>query len=245
MTVTIAKTAICLSQNSLGQAWDKLGQFAGVFHRCSRPGTKILPSGRQKEYALVPEPNVFAIIRVPRAGFAFYDLFKGGDFMCSNGSTGRICKIFLILPLLLTVFLISDAAAQYSCDDSHTVKKRTTARRVYEPVYADNKIYNDKGAVYYGDGEILPDPDYYDTRRIARDYGFRDGWYDGKQAGMERDAYHPQNSGDYQKATNGYEDDFGPKRLYKQAYRSAYLSGYRAGFRSIANRSTYRAARNR
>lgn len=27
MTVTIAKTAICLSQNSLGQAWDKLGQL--------------------------------------------------------------------------------------------------------------------------------------------------------------------------------------------------------------------------
>ena len=53
------------SGTSLGQTWDKLGQLAGVFHRCRRLGTKILPSGRQKEYALVPEPNVFAIIRVP------------------------------------------------------------------------------------------------------------------------------------------------------------------------------------
>ena len=94
------------------------------------------------------------------------------------------------------------------------------------------------------EGPVVPDADYYDTARIASDYGFRDGWIDGRDAGMERDAYHPENSGDFQKATNGYEDSFGSKQLYKQAYRSAYMRGYKAGFRSIANRTTIRASRN-
>ena len=78
------------------------------------------------------------------------------------------------------------------------------------------------------------DADYRETSRIARDYGLRDGFEDGEDAGMERDAYHPENSGDYQKATNGYEDSFGDKDVYRASYRSAYLSGYRAGFDSIA-----------
>jgi hypothetical protein len=55
---------------------------------------------------------------------------------------------------------------------------------------------------------------------------------------MERDAYHPENSGDYQKATNGYEDSFGDKDVYRASYRSAYLNGYRAGFDSIARSRT-------
>ena len=39
-------------------------------------------------------------------------------------------------------------------------------------------------------------------------------------------------AGDFKKATEGYEDEFGDKDVYKDAYRSSYLAGYRAGFES-------------
>ena len=82
----------------------------------------------------------------------------------------------------------------------------------------------------------VDEADYAQTNRIARHYGLRDGLEDGQDAAAEADAYHPENSGDYQKATNGYEDTFGDKDLYKESYRAAYLSGYRSGFDSIVRR---------
>jgi len=71
------------------------------------------------------------------------------------------------------------------------------------------------------------------NQQIASHYGFRDGFEDGQEAALERDAYHPENSGDFQKATEGYESDFGDKDVYKDVYRDSYLRGYRSGFRSI------------
>jgi hypothetical protein len=74
---------------------------------------------------------------------------------------------------------------------------------------------------------------YPSSTQIATHYGYRDGFEDGQEAALERDAYHPENSGDFQKATEGYESDFGDKDVYKDVYRSSYLQGYRAGFRSV------------
>jgi hypothetical protein len=79
--------------------------------------------------------------------------------------------------------------------------------------------------------------------QVARQYGYEDGLEDGADAGRERDAYHPENSGDWQKGTNGYEDRFGSKSAYKQAYRAAYLQGYRDGYKQYTNK-TYTNARN-
>ncbi|HEX6126548.1 MAG TPA: hypothetical protein VFZ23_14335 [Pyrinomonadaceae bacterium] len=73
------------------------------------------------------------------------------------------------------------------------------------------------------------------TQRIAGGFGYRDGFEDGQEAALEGDLYHPENSGDYKKATEGYEDEFGDKDVYKDAYRSSYLDGYRAGFESGAS----------
>ena len=70
------------------------------------------------------------------------------------------------------------------------------------------------------------------TQQIAGRYGYRDGFEDGQEAALERDVYHPENSGDYQKASEGYEDTFGDKDVYKDSYRESYLRGYRAGFKS-------------
>jgi len=74
---------------------------------------------------------------------------------------------------------------------------------------------------------------YPSSAQIATHYGYRDGFEDGQEAALERDAYHPENSGDFQKATEGYESDFGDKDVYRDVYRDSYLRGYRAGFRSV------------
>lgn len=74
----------------------------------------------------------------------------------------------------------------------------------------------------------------HSTRQIASGFGYRDGFEDGREAALEGDLYHPENSGDYEKATEGYEDEFGDKDVYKDAYRSSYLKGYSAGFNSGA-----------
>lgn len=71
---------------------------------------------------------------------------------------------------------------------------------------------------------------------VARQYGYRDGLNDGADAAREGDRFHPQNSGDWQKGTNGYEDRFGSKSAYKSAYREAYMQGYREGFNRVNNR---------
>lgn len=75
------------------------------------------------------------------------------------------------------------------------------------------------------------------TQQIAGNFGYRDGFEDGKDAALEGDAYHPENSGDYEKATEGYEDTFGDKDVYKDGYRNSYLQGYHAGFESADDSS--------
>jgi len=73
------------------------------------------------------------------------------------------------------------------------------------------------------------------TQTIAANYGYRDGFEDGRDAAREGDVFHPENSGDYQKTTEGYEDAYGDKDVYKNAYRDTYLQGYQAGFESAVD----------
>jgi len=183
--------------------------------------------------------------------------------MYSKLTTGLIGKVGILLSFLTILVLASDAAAQCYCKNTRQRSARKRVTRTYRTphavrparvVYRTPRSYAVLGESYtrtpgryvavVDDGRILYDADYYETARIASDYGYRDGWFDGRDAGYERDVYHPENSGDFQKATNGYEDDFGSKRLYKQAYKQAYLRGYKSGFRSVASRYTMRNFRN-
>jgi hypothetical protein len=97
-----------------------------------------------------------------------------------------------------------------------------------EPIY----VANDSVATVADDDSQLV-AELNSTQKIAQEYGERDGFQDGREAALEADEYHPENSGDYQKASEGYEDTFGDKDVYKDSYREAYLRGYRAGFDSI------------
>ena len=98
-----------------------------------------------------------------------------------------------------------------------------------EPVYVA-----DASAVLVEEGDAELVAGLHGTQQIAESYGFRDGFEDGRDAALERDEYHPENSGDFQKATEGYEDEYGDKSVYKDAYRNKYLQGYREGFESAA-----------
>jgi hypothetical protein len=51
---------------------------------------------------------------------------------------------------------------------------------------------------------------------------------------LDNDGFEPTDSGDFRKATEGYEDEFGDKDVYRGVYRDSYLEGYRAGFASVA-----------
>ena len=128
--------------------------------------------------------------------------------MYSNRILCNIKKTAILLSLALGFVLISDNAAQ--------------AQNRYNRNERQYRVYT-----YESGSEGL---------RAARQYGYEDGFEDGADAGRERDAYHPENSGDWQKGTNGYEDKFGNKKLYKQAYRQAYLQGYKQGYKQYTDR---------
>lgn len=127
--------------------------------------------------------------------------------MYSNRILCSIKKTAILLSLALGFVLISDNAAQ--------------AQNRYNRNERQYRVYS-----YESGNEGI---------RAARQYGYEDGFEDGADAGRERDAYHPENSGDWQKGTNGYEDKFGNKKLYKQAYRQAYLQGYKQGYKQYTD----------
>lgn len=105
-------------------------------------------------------------------------------------------------------------------------------RRGYNPELVDEE------------GPISFDPNYMDTARIGRDYGFHDGLKKGYFAALERKAYYPEKHGRYKSGTRGYKGRFGNKQIYRESYREGFIRGYRSGYRSVASRETLRAARN-
>ncbi len=145
--------------------------------------------------------------------------------MCSKDILCGIKKTAILLSLAIGLVLISDTAAQ--AQNRHYRNGRQY--RVY--------VYEDRYDRY----------EPFEGTLAARQYGYKDGLEDGADAGLERDAYHPENSGDFKKAANGYEDKFGNKQLYKQNYRQSYLRGYRDGYRKYTNRiyTSPRSYRNR
>ncbi|HEX8368056.1 MAG TPA: hypothetical protein VF604_05910 [Pyrinomonadaceae bacterium] len=142
--------------------------------------------------------------------------------MYSINILSNIKRMAIILSLAFGVVLISDISAQAQYRKSR--QTRVYISREYSRDY-NTREYTDEGM------------------NVAEQYGYEDGLQDGADAGRERDAYHPENSGDWQKGTNGYEDRFGSKKAYRQAYREAYLEGYREGYRRYTGR-TYTNARN-
>lgn len=120
-----------------------------------------------------------------------------------------IKKTAIILSISFGFVLISDASVH--------------AQKRYYRVEGDPRTYRTSAAA--------------EGREVARQHGLDDGFKDGVDAGRERDVYNPTKSGDYKKAKNGYDDDFGNRQLYKQNYRAAYLAGYKRGYRRYTEKT--------
>lgn len=181
-----------------------------------RTTTRIVPAART---VYVP---VREVAYAPR--YVEYDEEDCDDYDdIAYTSSRRVIVTERVYPVAGSRYVVNG----YNGDRLHTTNGYSKAR-----VYLNGSYSN-----------LDVDGDYFSTERIAADYGYRDGFSDGHEVGLERETYNPYKEGDFKNGTNGFEGHFGSKYLYKQAYRDAFLKGYDAGFRSVAQRSTYRAAR--
>jgi hypothetical protein len=170
-----------------------------------------------------------------------------------------------IFALLITIFTVSEAAAQCTCYTRHArhVAYRTRVRRtyhtarvrtVYRTVYvprtrvASYVSYADDNYVAPSSRVVVTEPNYdaYATSttysssyvdRIGYGWGHRDGFKDGWKAALKSRRYDVENNHDYHDANNGYRRQFGSKFLYKTSYREGYAKGYDAGYRSVTGES--------
>lgn len=70
----------------------------------------------------------------------------------------------------------------------------------------------------------------YGNRKIADDYGYRDGAAQGEKDRINGKAYRPNKNDRFEDANHGYQREFGKKDLYKQEYRQAFIHGYQDGY---------------
>ena len=70
-----------------------------------------------------------------------------------------------------------------------------------------------------------------EARRVAQDYGFRDGAQDGRSDFLNRRGFRGSVNGAYRNADHGYNRRFGDRERYKDVYREAYRRGYEDGYR--------------
>jgi hypothetical protein len=145
--------------------------------------------------------------------------------------TYRTARVAKVRPVYRTVYVPAARVASYvayadkdDCDEAYTPTARVVVR---EPVYSYGRVSASS----------------YDTERIARGWGKRDGFKDGWKAALKYREYDPEDNGDYRDANNGYKERFGSKFLYRTAYREGYLQGYDSGFRSVSRGETYGAVR--
>jgi len=76
--------------------------------------------------------------------------------------------------------------------------------------------------------------DVNDTGDMAASNSYREGFEDGKNAAVNGNEYHPEDSAAL-RSSNGYDEKYGHETVYADAYRDKYLEGYRAGFNSITD----------
>jgi len=79
--------------------------------------------------------------------------------------------------------------------------------------------------------------DRYERRyglQVARERGYRYGLNVGAADAQRRQSYNPQRSRYWRNGTEGYDNDFGNKRQYRQLFRNAFEQGYREGYQRYA-----------
>lgn len=96
-----------------------------------------------------------------------------------------------------------------------------------------NQIYGANGDDDYhrrGDGDNDRDDGYFQRGNGYFDGAFETGYRDGMEAAhsdwRKHKGYRPEKHDNYEDASHGYHDSYGPKNAYKQRYRQGFLRGY-------------------
>ena len=75
--------------------------------------------------------------------------------------------------------------------------------------------------------------------RNAREFGFQDGFNDGRNDRLSGHSFRPTHDGNFRHADRGYDGRFMSRNEYKQIYREAYQNGYERGYNSARNRDRW------
>ena len=82
----------------------------------------------------------------------------------------------------------------------------------------------DRDYIYHGDHDRGP------YGNGAAQFGYRDGFNDGRNDAVTGHSFRPTQDSNYRHAENGYNGAYWNKGAYRQAYREAYLQGYQNGY---------------
>ena len=83
----------------------------------------------------------------------------------------------------------------------------------------------------YADGQAP----YYDARRSAYDYGYREGARAGENDASRGDRFGYEDEREFRNGDGGYRREYGDRDRYRQTFRSGYSAGYNDGYRRAAD----------
>lgn len=66
----------------------------------------------------------------------------------------------------------------------------------------------------------------------AKDFGYQDGYSDGKNDRLTGHSYRPTHDSNFKHGDRGFYPGYGDHNYYKQLYRRAYEDGYDRGYNS-------------
>ena len=72
---------------------------------------------------------------------------------------------------------------------------------------------------------------YYDIRRDAYDYGYREGARAGENDARRGDRFGYEDEREYRNGDGGYHREYGDRDRYRQTFRSGYAAGYSDAYR--------------
>jgi flagellar biosynthesis/type III secretory pathway protein FliH len=70
----------------------------------------------------------------------------------------------------------------------------------------------------------------------ARDFGYQDGFNDGRNDRLGGHSFRPTHDSNFRHADRGYYGGYGDRNYYKELYRRAYENGYERGYNSARYR---------
>ena len=73
----------------------------------------------------------------------------------------------------------------------------------------------------------------------AREFGYQDGFNDGRNDRFTGHSFRPTHDSNYRHADRGYYGGYADRNYYKQIYRQAYENGYERGYNSARYRGPW------